>query len=123
MSYICNNCEKVFFDDFSEIKNNKCKICWRENSLTQIDCLYCDDWKYQKGESTHFLCEECGVGMCDHCYDLWKEHDGHYHELCDSTYSCDLEYNNQCEILYKYFWKYPSYICEKCLSKILNDSN
>ena len=39
-------------------------------------CLYCDSCN----EPTHFICESCGDGMCDQCYDADKEHIFHYQD-------------------------------------------
>ena len=71
-------------------------------------CIYCDD----KQPSEHFLCDMCGVGMCDECYDNMREHDGHYHEICEVA--DDKEY----EAIVKEIGYEPAYLCEECLNKI-----
>lgn len=77
--------------------------------MKNTNCIYCEDNK----PSNHFLCDVCGVGMCDDCYDEDKEHTGHYHEICESA--DDKEY----ELIIKKVGYEPAYLCEKCLSKII----
>ena len=75
------------------------------------NCIYCDD----NNLSTHFLCEVCGVGMCDECYDSLIEHDLHYHRIlenCDSSREIEL-ITKSCNCIE------PEYICEICVYKIL----
>lgn len=73
-------------------------------------CLYCDENR----KSEHFLCERCGVGMCEECYQLMVEHDGHYHEICENA--DDEEYDK----IVKELGDEPAYLCEKCLGEIVN---
>ena len=76
--------------------------------------MYCEK---PKMEDEHFLCEVCGVGMCDECYDALVEHDGHFHlilENCDDEREIDL-------ITKACGGSEPDYICEDCVNKILED--
>lgn len=74
-----------------------------------VPCMYCDS-----GKSSHFECELCLGGMCDECYDLITEHDQHFHRICET---CD---DIQYERITTKLWHEPDYICEWCLSIILN---
>lgn len=121
MSYKCSKCNNLSFNDIEDDLNPIsddiiCNKCRAKHSAIKIDCIYCDeDEKDTPRESTHFLCEECGVWMCDICYDNMVEHTWHYHEIWNH---CKDELY---EKLKKHFWGYtPSYICEKCLNKIEN---
>lgn len=73
-------------------------------------CMYCDN----KKENTHFTCEVCGVGMCDECYDLLVEHDGHFHLILDN---CDDE--REIRLITEACGGEPDYICEDCVNRIL----
>jgi len=44
-------------------------------------CLYCNSGN----GPTHFICESCGDGMCDECYDADKEHEAHYQDPAQSA--------------------------------------
>jgi len=71
-------------------------------------CLYCDC-----GNSpTHFICESCGDGMCDECYDADKEHDAHYQ---DPAQSADGE--EQYLLMDDVFG--GGYGCDSCVGKAL----
>lgn len=75
-------------------------------------CIYCED----NNHSTHFLCECCGVGMCDECYDSDTEHDSHYHLMLEN---CDDE--REIELITEAYAKEPDYICELCVDDILKE--
>lgn len=75
-------------------------------------CIYCEN----NQSSEHFLCEACGVGMCDECYDNLVEHTGHYHEICELTS------DKLCKKIIKELGYEPAYLCEKCLNKISNQN-
>ena len=80
-------------------------------------CLYCEDSK--QTEDLHFVCEDCGNGMCDECYDLLIDHDYHYHEVLDNI---DMDQIGAIMKLQKKFWeRWPTYICEVCLWKYYDD--
>lgn len=119
MSCKCNNCEKIFFydEDLTHLKDwdetfSWCDVCKTDWHLVDIQCIYCEN----NQESTHFICEKCGVWMCDDCYDLIKEHTWHYHRICD-----DDELEDKDKII-KYIGCEPEYICEECLNKAINIS-
>lgn len=78
-------------------------------------CIYCDPHK--ECEEVHFMCEICGDGMCDDCYDAMKEHDGHYHlplENCDSEMGIKL-------IIKACGNDDPAYICESCMTETMTN--
>jgi hypothetical protein len=83
----------------------------KEVSLEEVDwahkpvCLYCES-----GSSEHFICSDCGDGMCDSCYDADVEHDGIYQDPAESAIS---------GILFEQLEKICAggYLCEKCLNK------
>ena len=68
-------------------------------------CLFCDD----KQSATHFLCQSCGTGMCDDCYNADVEHDGIYHMVFES---CENELIEK-EIINLCGYE-PDYLCEDC---------
>jgi hypothetical protein len=76
-----------------------------------VSCAYCEE----KNESTHFICEACGVGMCEDCYSSEKEHCIHYHMPLESCKEIHTD-------LIKKICKSdnPQYICEKCMTKALS---
>ena len=78
---------------------------------TEWDCPYCEWRKYV---SQHFKCEVCWIWMCSNCYNEEKEHDWHYHQVCE-----DAEDDLYDKIIKK-IWDEPDYICEKCLWEIEN---
>jgi hypothetical protein len=65
-------------------------------------CLYCDK---ETSEDLHFVCEVCGVGMCDECYRGMTEHDGHFNRICETAEYPDAYLVNGQE---------PDYLCEHC---------
>jgi hypothetical protein len=71
-------------------------------------CLYCESGN----EPTHFVCESCGDGMCDECYDIMTEHDAHYQdpapmaETEEGYLALDDAFSN-------------GYGCEECVQKVL----
>ena len=71
-------------------------------------CLYCDSGK----EPKHFICESCGDGMCDECYDMQKEHDFHYQDPAESAGS-----ESEAAVLEDVFSN--GYGCDVCVSKAL----
>jgi hypothetical protein len=79
------------------------------------ECIYCEPHKKCSNDKLHFVCEVCGNGMCDECYDSMAEHDGHYHlplENCDS--------DREIELISKACGNdSPDYICETCMNKVL----
>ena len=85
------------------------KVAKEYEEETPKNCLYCDD----KRPSAHFICDRCGVGMCDDCYDGMAEHDNHYHEICENA--DEEEY----EAIVKDIGHEPAYLCENCLNEIL----
>jgi len=73
-------------------------------------CIYCDN----NNSSTHFLCEVCGIGMCDDCYDNLIDHDLHYHQILKN---CDCK--REIKLITKACNGEPEYICEICVNEIL----
>lgn len=76
-------------------------------------CMYCEKPKMQ---DEHFICEVCGQGMRDECYDLDVEHDFHYNRPLDL---CDDE--KQFKLITKACGGESEYLCEKCSNKILTN--
>lgn len=74
-------------------------------------CMYCEE---PKMEDEHFICDVCGEGMCDECFDLVVEHDLHYNRPLES---CEDE--REIELITKACEGEPEYLCAKCLDKIL----
>jgi hypothetical protein len=100
-----------------------CEFCKSANqiSINQINqtptddynnrkdkCIYCEDNK----KATHFICVDCGCGMCDDCYDNDTEH----HEHC-----FDFSESIEDEKLYKYIVKKvcvnDGYLCYRCMAE------
>lgn len=79
--------------------------------MKNTNCIYCED----KKPSEHFICDVCGVGMCDDCYDSEVEHTGHYHEICEATN------DKQYKMIVAKVGHEPAYLCEKCLEDIINN--
>ena len=100
----CPNCPFVGFEYYT---NKNIKDLKKYLNKTP-HCLYCN----KKRPSKHFCCEICEVGMCDDCYDNMKEHDDHYHEICES---CD---EKECKLIIEKIGYEPAYICNKCLEEI-----
>ncbi len=71
-------------------------------------CLYCD----RDNKPEHFICDVCGDGMCEECYNEEKEHELHY-QMPECLTVTDDEY----ELLLKTF--HSGYACEKCLNETL----
>lgn len=66
-------------------------------------CKYCESKK-----SEHFLCDSCGNGMCDDCYDSDIEHINHtYMDICESE--------EEEQSLEEYFnGSIPCFLCVDC---------
>ncbi len=75
-------------------------------------CLYCDSGD----EPTHFICESCGDGMCEECYDSQMEHDSHYQDPADSAPT-----SAAAEFLEDVFGN--GYGCDKCVNKAMKTFN
>ena len=78
----------------------------------ETPCLYCES-NPQKSE--HFICNACGKGMCDECYDQNTEHDEtcfDFHESID-----DVELYNY--IVEKTGAEY-GYMCFGCIDQFTN---
>lgn len=71
-------------------------------------CLYCNSGN----EPTHFICESCGDGMCDECFDSPKEHDSHYQNPAENA-----EDKKTALVLEDAFG--DGYGCEACVNKVL----
>lgn len=72
-------------------------------------CIYCEE-----NESNHFLCDSCGAGMCDECYET-DEHTEHYNkplEECEDIHVDAIKKVCNSED--------PDYICEACMKKALS---
>ncbi len=69
-------------------------------------CLYCNDGC----GPTHFICEDCGDGMCESCYEAQTEHDAHYQDPASSA-----ETEEECLLLEDVFGN--GYGCETCVGK------
>jgi len=72
-------------------------------------CLYCDS-----KENEHFICECCGAGMCDDCFDMLVEHDAHYQDILEN---CDSD--EEIRIITEACKGEPAYICESCVQRLL----
>ena len=105
-AWSCPICPFVAFEFYTN-KNTKDLEKYLNKKITPY-CLYCD----KKRPSKHFLCEVCGIGMCDDCYDNLVEHDDHYHRVCENA--DQEEYN----LVIKKIGHEPEYICNKCLGEI-----
>jgi len=93
---------------FEDIENAIVPI--EEKNDDAIPCIYC-----KENPSSHFLCDSCGAGMCDECYDAETEHTEHYNkplEECEDIYIDAIKKvcNNED----------PDYICEACMKKALS---
>ncbi len=73
-------------------------------------CIYCEE-----NPSSHFLCDSCGVGMCDKCYDSDREHTQHYNKPLE-----ECEDINRDTIKKVCNSEDPDYICEACMKKALS---
>ncbi|OCR99067.1 hypothetical protein A9K75_08630 [Campylobacter fetus subsp. testudinum] len=72
--------------------------------------MYCEN-----KENKYFICDVCGSGMCDSCYDSDAEYDCHYYQPLEN---CDDD--REIELVTKACGGYePEYICEDCLTRIL----
>jgi hypothetical protein len=76
------------------------------------DCLYCDSKEVES--DLHFVCECCGNGMCDDCYNEDKEHDSHYNKPMEDEEFC--KHTEQVKIACG--TEEPEYLCEACVGKI-----
>jgi len=81
-----------------------------KNDNDEVLCIYC-----KKNPSNHFLCDSCGAGMCDECYDIDREHTEHYNkplDVCEDIHIDAIKKvcNNED----------PDYICEACMKKALS---
>ncbi|MCT7591524.1 MULTISPECIES: hypothetical protein [Arcobacteraceae] len=74
-------------------------------------CLYCEN----KKENEHFICDLCGNGMCEDCYDSDVEHEFHQQEILD----CDLTDEEYEAIEKGCNNSNPAYLCNDCINKIL----
>jgi len=79
-----------------------------ERTERENKCIYCEDNK----KATHFICVDCGCGMCDDCYDRDCEHIEHcfdYHESIED------------EDLYNYIKEQTNmpygYMCYFCIAE------
>lgn len=69
-------------------------------------CLYCD----KQNKSEHFICNACGTGMCEDCYNQDKEHNEHCFDFSESIEDEKL-YNH---IVEQTGVKY-GYMCYACI--------
>lgn len=75
-------------------------------------CAYCDAKELSK--KLHFICEACGVGMCDECYNAKTEHIYH-HYLPIKSISPNMEQALQ-ELSHEQGVNImsPEYLCDEC---------
>lgn len=73
-------------------------------------CLYCNS-----DEPTHFICESCGDGMCEECYQAEIGHYAHYQDPAESA-----ETEEALLALEDAFGN--GYGCEKCVNKVLKEN-
>lgn len=72
-------------------------------------CIYCEE-----NPSNHFLCDSCGAGMCDECYET-NEHTEHYNKPLEECRDTDIDaIKKVCNS------EDPDYICEACMKKALS---
>jgi len=73
-------------------------------------CLYCN-----RGlPPEHFICEVCGDGMCEACYNEGKEHDEHIQDPAELDWEC-IEFAEILEMVFK-----GGYGCYCCVNKAVN---
>ena len=106
-----NGDEEILVNDLKMVVYND-----YENS-DYAECIYCEPHKATLKEDLHFMCEICGNGMCDDCYEGMVEHINHYHLPLEN---CDDE--REIELIAKACGgnDNPDYICEDCMNRILS---
>ena len=112
------NCVRFFDGDREVFVKDLKAVIYNEVEEDMAECIYCEPHKKCSNDELHFVCEICGNGMCDDCYDSMVEHDGHYHlplENCDDEREIEL-ITEACEN------DNPDYICEDCMNKVLKES-
>jgi len=72
-------------------------------------CIYCN-----KNKAEHFICELCGDGMCEECYNKGIENDKHIQDPSELDFEC-VEI---ADIIYYIFG--DGFGCEKCINDVLN---
>ena len=77
------------------------------NGDTKAKCLYCNSG----AEPTHFICEDCGDGMCEECYNTEAEHDSHYQDPAEAA-----ETEEEYLLMEDVFGN--GYACERCVQKV-----
>ena len=78
-------------------------------------CLYCD-----RGlPPEHFICEVCGDGMCEECYNEEKEHECHYQD--PSELNVVMHSSNAYKIFDKLFK--GGYGCQECVDDTIKKYN
>jgi len=84
-------------------------VVYVEDEELENQCIYCG-----KNESKHFLCDGCGAGMCDECYET-NEHTEHYNRPLEECEDAQID-------LIKHVCQSddPQYICETCMKKALS---
>jgi len=112
--HICIGEEKVLCNIDDSDEHN-----WLfEDEYERIDmaeCIYCEPHKKCNSGELHFVCEACGNGMCDDCYDCDTEHDQHYNNPLEI-----LEESANIKAIQEACGsEEPAYICEDCLQKAL----
>ncbi len=94
--------ESYGYDDLEEIPYDSMR--WKPKGK----CLYCDNGC----GPTHFICEDCGDGMCESCYDVQTEHDAHFQDPANSAETKDVHL-----LLKDVFGN--GYGCNKCVNKVM----
>ena len=93
--------------------DNRTKVTMTETILTpnQPKCLYCDEEGKEEVEPSHYICQECGDGMCDACFDAGEGHGLHTHNPAELAETPEMA-----EKLSMYD---DGYLCERCYQKAL----
>jgi len=76
-------------------------------------CLYCD----RGFPPEHFICEVCGDGMCEACYEEDKEHEFHIQDPADLDWEME-EYAEIMDLIFK-----GGYGCGKCVDRVVGILN
>ena len=81
------------------------------------ECIYCT---YEEEDlNLHYVCESCGVGMCDECWEAGTEHEYHLHRPL-SVISPNMRQAIE-EVVSKGGHRlYPEYLCEDCETDLSN---
>jgi hypothetical protein len=71
-------------------------------------CIYCDN----NNKAEHFICEDCGCGMCNDCYDEDAEHTEHTFDFSEM-----IEDNNLYNYISEKIGVDYGYMCYDCITE------